>query len=79
MRHYCYLCDHIIAPSRPVAHIVARLQPAVPRTVLTTGIDVARASHQAGVNRCANNAIGPDDIVLLYVGRIVKEKDLAFC
>lgn len=78
VRHYCYLCDHIIAPSRPVAQIVARLQPGVPRTVLTTGIDVARFASGRREPVREQYGIGPDDIVLLYVGRIVKEKNLAF-
>lgn len=78
VRHYCHLCDHIIAPSRPVAQIVARLQPDVPRTVLATGIDVARFAAGRRDTVRKRYGIGPDDIVLLYVGRIVKEKNLAF-
>jgi len=78
VREYCALCDHIIAPSRPVSQIVARLSPGIPHSVLSTGIDVTRfASGSRNRGREKHN-IGEDELVLLYVGRIVKEKNLAF-
>jgi glycosyltransferase involved in cell wall biosynthesis len=81
VRHYCYLCSHIIAPSRPVAQIVSHLQPRVPCSVLPTGIDIARfasASAQQREQTRQRLGIAPDEVVLLYVGRIVREKNLVF-
>jgi 1,2-diacylglycerol 3-alpha-glucosyltransferase len=78
VHHYCYLCDHIIAPSRPVAQIVQRLRPDAPRSVLPTGIDVERFASGQGDRVRAHCGIEPDEIVLLYVGRIVLEKNLVF-
>jgi glycosyltransferase involved in cell wall biosynthesis len=42
VRHYCYLCNHVVAPSRAVSQIVSHLQPRVPCSVLPTGVDIAR-------------------------------------
>ncbi|HEX8236311.1 MAG TPA: glycosyltransferase [Abditibacteriaceae bacterium] len=81
VRHYCYLCNHVIAPSRPVAQIVARLQPRVPCSVLPTGIDIARFASASSSQRDQTRqrlGIEPDEVVLLYVGRIVLEKNLVF-
>ncbi len=78
VRQYCGLCDAIIAPSRSVAQVVARLAPQIPRRVIPTGIDVARFSEgdRNGVRQTLK--IGDDETVLLYVGRIVREKNLEF-
>ncbi|HVF11010.1 MAG TPA: glycosyltransferase family 4 protein [Abditibacteriaceae bacterium] len=75
---YCQSCDHIIAPSTPIARIVRRLCPQTPCTVVRTGIHVNRfAGGDGGVVR-ARYKISPDDIVLLYVGRLAWEKNLDF-
>jgi 1,2-diacylglycerol 3-alpha-glucosyltransferase len=78
VRYYCGLCDHVLTPSRAVSHIVARLQPHVARSVLPTGIDVAR--FRSG-NRQATRArlgLNENEVALLYVGRMVEEKNLIF-
>lgn len=78
VRHYCWLCDHIIAPSRAVSQIVGALQPRTPRTVIPTGIDVAHFQSGDGAAVRERLGLATDDIVLLYVGRIVREKNLVF-
>lgn len=78
VRQYCHLCDTIIAPSRPVAQVVARLAPTVNRRVVTTGIDVARFQNGDGKSVRRQLKISDDETVLLYVGRIVREKNLEF-
>ncbi len=78
LRDYCYSVDHIIVPSRPVHKIVQRIRPGVPSTVLPTGIDIAR--FQSGNRHRVRDKYGiaPHEIVLLYAGRIVLEKNLVF-
>jgi len=78
VRQYCRLCDHIIAPSRAVAQVVSHLAPDISRSIIPTGVDVARF---AGGNRTALREqlkIDNDQVVLLYVGRLVREKNLEF-
>jgi glycosyltransferase involved in cell wall biosynthesis len=78
VRHYCWLCDHVITPSRAVAQIVGHLQPRTPRSVIPTGIDVARFQNGDGQKVRTKYGIEEIEIVLLYVGRLVKEKNLTF-
>lgn len=78
LRDYCYSVDHIIVPSRPVHKIVQHIRPGVPSTVLPTGIDIAR--FQSGNRQHVRDKYGiaSHEIVLLYAGRIVLEKNLVF-
>jgi glycosyltransferase involved in cell wall biosynthesis len=76
--HYCQHCDHIVAPSRPVSQIVRHLAPDVPDTVIPTGVDVRRFSGGHREPLRARLGLGDDEVALLYVGRIVHEKNLSF-
>ncbi len=78
VRQYCHLCNHIIAPSRPVAQVVARLAPDIPRSIVPTGIDVARFAKGNRNGLRQQLKIADDEVVMLYVGRIVREKNLEF-
>jgi glycosyltransferase involved in cell wall biosynthesis len=64
-----------------VAQIVSHLQPRVPCSVLPTGVDIARFGSASPAQREETRqrvGIAPDEVVLLYVGRIVREKNLVF-
>jgi glycosyltransferase involved in cell wall biosynthesis len=76
--HYCEGCDHVIAPSRPVSQIVHHLAPGVPESIIPTGVNIKKFSGGDGAAVRRQYGIGKDEIVLLYVGRIVHEKNLAF-
>ena len=78
VRQYCRLCDHIIAPSRVVAQVVSHLAPDIPRSVVPTGVDVARFSSGNRSELREQLKINNDQVVLLYVGRLVREKNLEF-
>jgi len=78
VRHHCYLCNHIIAPSRPVAQIVAHLQPRTPCSVIPTGIDPDKFASGDGEKVRLNYGVLSDEVVLLYAGRVVREKNLVF-
>lgn len=78
LRYYCNLCDGIIAPSQPVAQIAAHLAPDVPRRVLPTGVDVAHFASGAREATRARLGFAASTRVLLYVGRMVQEKNLVF-
>lgn len=78
LRNYCYSVDHIIVPSRPVNKIVQAIRPGVPTTVLPTGIDLAKFEHGNRDVVRARHGIDADEKILLYVGRIVLEKNLVF-
>jgi glycosyltransferase involved in cell wall biosynthesis len=78
VRRHCRLCKHIIAPSHAIERIVRFFKPKAPISVVPTGVRLERFQQgdERGVR--ARHGIAPDDIVLLYVGRIVYEKNLEF-
>ena len=78
LRYYMGLCDHIIAPSRPVMQIAACLRPKLPCSIIPTGIDVEHFANGQGDAFRTQLKIDANEIVLLYVGRIVREKNLEF-
>ncbi|MDF2439939.1 MAG: 1,2-diacylglycerol 3-alpha-glucosyltransferase, partial [Abditibacteriota bacterium] len=54
------------------------IRPGVPTTVLPTGIDLAKFGHGDRAIVRARHGIEADEKILLYVGRIVLEKNLVF-
>jgi glycosyltransferase involved in cell wall biosynthesis len=78
LRTYCYGVDHIIVPSRPVNKIVQKIRPGVPTTVLPTGIDITRFQNGKRERVRQKYNLAPDEVLCLYVGRIVLEKNLVF-
>lgn len=78
LSRYCRRCRHIIAPSRPVAQIVHRFNSQVPCSVVPTGVDVTGFDRADGPAARRRWGIAADEVVLLYVGRMVAEKNLAF-
>jgi len=78
VRQYCQLCDHIIAPSRAVAQVVSHLAPDTSRSIIPTGIDTARFASGNRASLREQLKIANDQVVLLYVGRLVREKNLEF-
>ena len=78
VQRHCRRCNHIIAPSEPIAKIVARLSSNVPTSIVPTGIDIQRF---AGGDRAVvrqKYEIADHDLTLLYVGRLGTEKNLVF-
>jgi len=78
VRRHIRLCSHIIAPSRAIERFLRFFRPKAPISVVPTGVRVERFTHGDGAAVRERHAIAPDDLVLLYVGRIVHEKNLAF-
>ncbi len=70
--------DRVIAPSNAVERVIQKLAPQTSTQVLPTGVDTRKF---ASGNRDATRAklgIKPDEVALLYVGRIAPEKNLEF-
>lgn len=77
-RWMCNRCDGVIAPSHSIQTLLKTYGVSKPIRVIPTGIDLAlyNTAERLGARR----AFGlPDDaVVLLYVGRVAKEKNLPF-
>ena len=71
-------CDKVIAPSCAVERVIQKLAPHASTQVLPTGVDTAKFA--AGNRHSTRRQLGlkPDEVALLYVGRIAPEKNLDF-
>jgi 1,2-diacylglycerol 3-alpha-glucosyltransferase len=77
VHRYLKRCTHVIAPSASAARMIAKIDPDVPVTVLPTPVDLSiyKDLHGEEVRR----AYGLEqNEVLLYIGRLSKEKNLPF-
>jgi glycosyltransferase involved in cell wall biosynthesis len=75
---FCRLCDRVIAPSQGMQEVLVRLGVDSPIHVVPNGVDLKpfRRSGQA-VDR-SEFGFSKEDIVLIFVGRLGVEKNLAF-
>lgn len=71
-------CDRVIAPSLAVERVIARLYPPAPTQVLPTGVNLEKFAGGDGARARREWNLAPDETVLLYVGRLAPEKNLAF-
>lgn len=75
---HCAYCRHIIAPSHAIARRLGFLCPHLPVSVVPTGVRQDKFVRGDGTKVRGHYKIAPDEIILLYVGRIVREKNLDF-
>ena len=77
LRRYYNQCDHVIAPSAPVEEMLRGYGVHVPITVIPTGLSIDTARDDAARKRIRKELGIPQDArVLLYVGRVAREKYL---
>ena len=75
---FCRACDLVIAPSEGLRQILLRLGVDAPMEVVPNGVDLkpyAKITHR--VDR-SSMGFEPDQVVLVYVGRLGPEKNLPF-
>ncbi|MGD8341397.1 MAG: glycosyltransferase, partial [Gammaproteobacteria bacterium] len=70
--------DLVIAPSEPMANALTDYGVATPIEILPTGLDLDRFAAGDGDRFRAEHAIEPGRPVILTVGRVAFEKNLAF-
>jgi len=78
-RDFCQQCSSIVAPSTKVERYLREWGVTVPIDVIATGIDVERYStmDSARVEKLrASLALRPEERVLLFVGRLGREKNV---
>lgn len=77
---FCNSCDHVIVPTPEVAEILKNYHIKTPVTVLPTGVPLQK--FDGGVNEKdwlrRNYSIPENNKILLFVGRLAKEKNLEF-
>lgn len=77
-KNFCNQCDHIIVPSREVETILTELNIKTPRSVIPTGVSIEKFSHGDSQWLRKNYNIPEKNRILLFVGRLTKEKNLDF-
>jgi 1,2-diacylglycerol 3-alpha-glucosyltransferase len=83
-KKYCNSCDAVVTPTDKIRDLLIEYSVEKPISVIPTGIDVGQfsgaAAGAAGAAELASMkrelGIGAGDKVILYVGRLAKEKNL---
>jgi glycosyltransferase involved in cell wall biosynthesis len=78
MRRQCDGMDAVIAPSVPMRDVLRRYGVKVPVSVISTGIDIDVMQDGSRERFCNRYAIDPARPILVHIGRIAHEKNIAF-
>jgi len=77
-RDFCNRCNMVIAPSQLVVNYLQRIGVEAPLTNIPTGIDLSEFNNLDHNWLRDNYGLSKTDKVLLFVGRLGKEKNVAF-
>jgi len=75
---FCNQVDHVISPTPEIKKELQKYGVEKPITVLPTGIDIESFEKEDKINVREKHGIDPDEKLLLFVGRLAKEKNLKF-
>lgn len=76
--HFCHLCDLVIVPTPRVKKLLEERGIRAPIEVLPTGVDINRFGKGDGQKFRRQHNIPDAARVLLFVGRLAKEKNVDF-
>ncbi len=77
-KNFCNQCDHIVVPSREVETILTELNIKTPRSVIPTGVPLEKFNQGDRQWLRKHYDIPEENRILLFVGRLTKEKNLDF-
>ncbi|MCJ7806064.1 MAG: glycosyltransferase family 4 protein [Clostridia bacterium] len=77
-REFCNRCNMVVAPSQIVVNYLQRIGVEAPIVNIPTGIDLAEFRDLDNNWLKKNYGLKEEDKVLLFVGRLGKEKNVAF-
>jgi len=77
MPHFCTAVDLVISPSAGMAGVLRRLGVTAPIEIVPNGVKL-QGFHQACEDCRAELGFKPDDILLVYSGRVDREKNIDF-
>lgn len=78
MPHFCAAVDMVISPSPGMANILGQFKVKAPITIVPNGVDIKRFQQPAQPQKRRDLGIPPEDILLVYTGRLSPEKNLKF-
>jgi len=76
--NFCNQCDHVVVPGTDVKRILERNRVKTPVSVIPTGVPLHRFQGQKEDWLRNNYNIPKDNKILLFVGRLAKEKNIPF-
>jgi len=77
-RDFCNRCNMVVAPSQLVVNYLRRIGVEAPVITIPTGIDLNEFTDLDRNWLADNYGVESDEIILLFVGRLGKEKNVAF-
>lgn len=79
LKFYCNFCDQIIAPSLKVKNSLKKWGVKKPIHILPTGVDLKKINQfKKDLSWQKKYHLGPENKILLYVGRLSREKNIPF-
>jgi 1,2-diacylglycerol 3-alpha-glucosyltransferase len=78
IRNFCNNCDHIIVPTDEIKPQLIKNKVVRPITALATGINLKISDSYGGKGIRQKIGIPEDAIVLVFCGRLAKEKNIPF-
>ena len=75
---FCRACDLVIAPSSGMRDVLVKIGITNPIEVIPNGVNLEPFQSEHEPLDRANFGLSPNDIVLIYVGRLGIEKNLSF-
>lgn len=77
-RNFCHCCDRVIVPTPRVKELLRAQGVKAPIEVLPTGVDIKRFGEGDGQKFRRQYRIPASALMLLFVGRLAKEKNVDF-
>jgi len=75
---FCRSCDLVISPSAGMRQVLVQMGVEVPIAVVPNGVDLRPFRQPFQPQDRASLGFGPDDVILIYTGRLGPEKNLQF-
>jgi 1,2-diacylglycerol 3-alpha-glucosyltransferase len=78
MPDFCSNVDMLISPSAGMEQVLRTFKVDAPITIVPNGVDLQRFSNISNPTGRGELGLAPDDILLVYAGRLAPEKNLSF-
>jgi 1,2-diacylglycerol 3-alpha-glucosyltransferase len=75
---FCRSCDLVISPSEGMRQVLVRMGVEAPIDVVPNGVDLNPFRQPSAPQDRSRFGFGPDDVILIYTGRLGPEKNLQF-
>lgn len=78
MPDFCTAVDMVISPSPGMAEVLRHFKIKAPITIVPNGVDLSNFHNHRGKSLRRRLGLLPDDLLLIFTGRLAPEKNLPF-